>query len=1379
MTSLDPTLTSYTAGFDTPTSTNSAFVFYDLESLGNIFTTAAYDTLQHHIAVFFHLDDTDTLTSADVMAAKNRIIEAIISANPAVLHCRAGATGPQAPTVSLHDLTEDNSLMIMIRALGGVCFDTSPHIHDPYNPDNGVRVITNDIPRVDTEGYRVFPEQTVCDTHPNYRPGTDHPFIVGYNSINYDTTILALYYAHRLRPGATHSDNPTRATETLTTVTAEEIRRHNDRMFSPEFINQMPKYLDDRLEDDELASRLLASRLRASMLNSGRHVDLARLNELQSKVGLKRLLGQMGHQILESDRKSGNDAAVHTLDDVVDLFAYNVSDVIGTWLLFTDRTYSGAFDLRSGLLRTYPETTFNHTGDYAMPNIRLDAVDSWRLTVSTSSAQFAAKILAPYRKIFKVPGHNGDLPVVSLRYPDKKVAADTGREQVNVLTELRNFMLDNIDEPEALGNFRRIYEYYRTIEGMNFDEQVTTLVDTVQALRTIVSKPEIVEPSLNTRFEKLLPRDKDYYRHPGNAVEPSRFTLGELVTLLDDITTAVTTAHATGLVNRNALDTVAETTAYLAMYYQAKAHSALGFNPADDPVPGSEPVTYPPADASAVYLDEGLASVAKAPGNIPYVDAEGRPTGCFAAFSTGGIHGAEYNTRLYAAENTEYTRTETQLLNTITAAHEAYTELVAATDAGEAPSTRGLKVLTHTPAYTTLVTTVHDTVTRDPASLARLGWMLTNGPDEITLADGTVLDTDPLVVAEGPWPKTDHPRFTEILSAGLAWLDDTSCSTNALRNAATAWADVVDEIRTTALPEHTGLSLTQIAEAAMYLSRMMSVHLDNDTEVPKADVLLAKSKAVTPWFRSTPKGHTKTSLFQPKRTTKPPAFPAGSAHRENKLNQRYVFTSVDDVIHEDFTSYYPLMLSNMAAFTNPDLVNSDDPTVSRDRYREIFNQKEAYGKQMKDPSISDAERASLGILREGTKLILNSASGAADAGYPTRILMNNRIIAMRMIGQLLSYRIGQAQSLAGARIVSTNTDGLYSTLDAETNNRILDEQTAAIGVEIEPEELTLVSKDSNNRVEFMTAEASATAIAARSGRDVADIAPWERITLAASGGTLACASGPNPRKALNHPAVSDHALVEYFKYVVGGFVPDDHGIPAVPGYEGQALSVDQPMNPHVVSELILPRLRGNTAPREVLTFYQNLVASSPGMNTYLFTVPYTLDTDEDGTTCTVAANDHTRLTFDGDTRGDRDLPVTALQHYNRCFIVDPDRARANGLEDLVTLAAVKTKVINEASRTTRARRDDKPVIRDLTAMHLLRSNGVDLSSVSDKDFVVAKHTGVDPATPMVIVNDTLLHNPDDDFIARLLDSLDMSAYVDMIVDSYTSSWRNTVPEDPA
>ena len=108
-----------------------------------------------------------------------------------------------------------------------------------------------------------------------------------------------------------------------------------------------------------------------------------------------------------------------------------------------------------------------------------------------------------------------------------------------------------------------------------------------------------------------------------------------------------------------------------------------------------------------------------------------------------------------------------------------------------------------------------------------------------------------------------------------------------------------------------------------------------------------------------------------------------------------------------------------------------------DRYGEVYENKNKYSKLMKDKSLSQDERDLYALMRNGTKLILNSASGAADANFESAIRMNNQIISMRIIGQLFSWRIGQAQTLEGGKATSTNTDGLYVALEEELNNRIL------------------------------------------------------------------------------------------------------------------------------------------------------------------------------------------------------------------------------------------------------------------------------------------------------------------------------------------------------
>lgn len=270
------------------------------------------------------------------------------------------------------------------------------------------------------------------------------------------------------------------------------------------------------------------------------------------------------------------------------------------------------------------------------------------------------------------------------------------------------------------------------------------------------------------------------------------------------------------------------------------------------------------------------------------------------------------------------------------------------------------------------------------------------------------------------------------------------------------------------------------------------------------------------------------------------------------LNKRYVYCSDDEVDHEDFTSYYPCMLMNMEAFRNE--------MLGEDRYVQQFNNKTEFGGIMKDKSRPKSERDFYSTMREGTKLILNSASGAADTAYDTNIRMNNVIISMRIIGQLFTWRIGQAQTLEGFKITSTNTDGLYAVCDDSNRalcRSILEREAKSIGVGIEPEAMRLISKDANNRVEV----------------------ELDGKIAGASGGDAACWEGPVPTKALSHPAIVDALLVHYLvKYGVNEPFDEMRGMG------------------------ILDRLKSEKSPLEMLMLYQQIINSSEGSCRYIFGV---------------------------------------------------------------------------------------------------------------------------------------------------------------------------------
>lgn len=447
-----------------------------------------------------------------------------------------------------------------------------------------------------------------------------------------------------------------------------------------------------------------------------------------------------------------------------------------------------------------------------------------------------------------------------------------------------------------------------------------------------------------------------------------------------------------------------------------------------------------------------------------------------------------------------------------------------------------------------------------------------------------------------------------------------------------------------------------------------------------------------------------------------------------KLHPRFARTSAGLVIHEDFTSYYPNLLRNMRAFYNPEL--------GEDRYATIFFEKERLGEQMKRPDISAEEKARLKTLRNGTKLILNSASGAGDASHKTPIRMNNRIISMRILGQLFSWRIGQAQTLAGARIISTNTDGLYSVIGGEngfdeaTNNAVLAEQQKEIGVEIEPEPMFLISKDSNNRLEIE---------APRDGRTLAD-----SPVITASGGTLACYGGPTPTKSLAHPAVIDFALTRYLQTVAGR------------GEHALAEPFDEDLGRKVIEEAVDPDDLLQT-----LRLFQNVIAASRGSITY----PFAADPIGD---------DDSTVTSNGEIIVPNPRP---LQMVNRVFVV------REGTEGAMSLHNAGAWKVNPASQAKRRESGTSAVRRNRIARRILRHHGwVDTRADAmssdglaqlpiDQDVEIRRINGIDPSWSMLVVNDDLSALPIAQ-VSRIIQSLNLEVYTRMLEETFTKNWRN-------
>ena len=867
----------------------------------------------------------------------------------------------------------------------------------------------------------------------------ERAYFFGYNSFNYDTTVLAYFYAVRFGIDFSDPAYPNgRYFLSDEKITPYDIRRFSDQLFTDEFQKNMPSALWSFF--DEMSGITVwnadseGKAIRDRMIRSGRHIDVARLNEKQQKTALKRVLGLIGRQVLESDKLGPAVSHVKNSDELFDLIAYNISDVVNLKELMHHPLYMSSFELKRSLLKEYPDLIYQRKEDRYEPDVRPEAVNPMRQRIDSSSSQLASHILCPYDNL-------GDYKNVSYMYPSSAEGDDSG--MVNILKETEEFfrsMYPPSDQRFSIANtmFDRVLDFYRKIEGKNFNGSERHFADF----------PD--EPVWS-----LSGKEDDYY--------------------------------------------------------------------------------------SATGRDKGVF--------LPYFDSEGSPTSCYVVFSTGGIHGAEYNRELFEKDVAEYAEAAAKT----EAAKKAIENLIRS----EHPELSG------------------DDVT-DGMTAARL-----RCDGTVTLEDGS------------------KAGWKEFLKSGA-------------------------------------------------------------------------TKKTAEW----------------KTVRKPVLFDDGKM----KLNSKYAYTSAGLAQHADFKSYYPVMLDNMHAFHNASL--------GEDRYHDIFLKKEEHGKRMKDGSLTEAERNRYAVMREGTKLVLNSASGAADAKFDNPILMNNRIISMRIIGQLFTWRIGQALAHEGARIVSTNTDGLYSMgIPAETNNAIVAKEAEKIRVEIEPEPCWLVSKDSNNRLE-------------------ADPSTFE--IRSASGGSLACWSGPDPAKALPHPAAMDRILAEYLIWASRN------------GKMAEAYDEQKGME-------IVINIRNTEKKIDQLLLFQNILAASSMSNTYHYAIR-------------------------------RDGSIYPLQRYNRMFFVG-DRK-----DDAVNIKAATARKPTPAMTDKRLREGDAPYQREEQALAIFEANAVSPEKYAYRDVVSKKVEFVEENDSVIIDNGPVYLYTDEEADAILV-RLDLAKYNRLVMEHFEKNWKNANPNN--
>ena len=506
-------------------------IFYDVESLQNVFTTAWYYPKNNHVILSYIDDDGIIQSAADLDTIKDKIY-------------------------AIFPHLKENGLAIYFEDISKTGQYKPPHTFKPGLQTFAKRMgLANERTYIncpvhlrDQEGGgRQYPEHyyPVKDTDPDYDPD-QHGYLFGYNSASYDMTMLAYLLGNQ--PSMMYKmdrDPNTRVTDPYgdgTPLTAAQLRAFNDELFTPEWKSSMHMRLagggnvhgfNDRNFKDPTWI------LRKAWLLSGRYIDVSKLNEKLQKVALKRLLGMLGLHIMESDKLEAHNNRLTNLDEFAELFAYNISDVVNLQTLFEHKVYQNAFNVRGQLLKNFPAAVYAQKkpqgfnsddsqykakgadeylvddGNYL--NVRRD-----RLIRDSTSAKFVEYAIAPYKPI-------KDIEKVSFLYPSEQEAKKLGIERTDILEDTKRFFEENVTdnpESEAHQDFMEVYRFYDSIRGRNFNSSNAYVEHHCQNLEPGDNYPPGLEPKDNQYVRDLMAKYNTnlfYYKknEQGQAVKTS------------------------------------------------------------------------------------------------------------------------------------------------------------------------------------------------------------------------------------------------------------------------------------------------------------------------------------------------------------------------------------------------------------------------------------------------------------------------------------------------------------------------------------------------------------------------------------------------------------------------------------------------------------------------------------------------------------------------------------------------------------------------------------------------------------------------------------------------------------------------------------------
>lgn len=436
------------------------------------------------------------------------------------------------------------------------------------------------------------------------------------------------------------------------------------------------------------------------------------------------------------------------------------------------------------------------------------------------------------------------------------------------------------------------------------------------------------------------------------------------------------------------------------------------------------------------------------------------------------------------------------------------------------------------------------------------------------------------------------------------------------------------------------------------------------------------------------------------------------------IQSKYTYVSSGASHHQDYESFYPLLLSRLSVFVNSSYHGYKENGEPTDPYYDMYLERAAKKEKSKDQSLPEEVRNDADIEQDSGKLLINAASGIGDAKFDNNIRANNAIISMRIIGQLFAWRIGQAQTIAGARVPSTNTDGLYTMdISAEENDRILKEVSKDMYIKIDTERLDrFVSKDSNNRLESHNG-----------------------MIRSAKGSTLSSWEGPQLKQNLDHPAIIDHILAKYLANIEFEN-PINHPF--------KRSHVDK-----ILRDFVNEHLSAGT-PQTALKYFQWIISSSSVTHRYVYAKSILKETGE--------------------------ISLQRLPRHNRVFMIKDVGREVRQEVRLATRSPINKASWDK--RYSEYQKGERPYStiweHDDDALQILLKNGFDIKahnrnrgSVHYKDEAKTQKIKAMPDDQQVAIFNNAIVDLPYDRAAAMIQALELNAYADIIEKTF-QLWSN-------